>query len=105
MHSTAPVSDPGLTVASVTDKIGSIVLTRKTPLGWFVGFAISFALFQLMLLAITNLVFVGIGLWGVNVPVAWGMDILNFVWWFGIGHAGPSLSTLLLLLGQNWRHY
>jgi hypothetical protein len=47
-------------------------LKRKTPLGWFFGFAISFALFQLMLLAITNLVFIGIGIWGVNVPVGWG---------------------------------
>src|SRR5712671_784788 len=103
MHTTAPVIDPGLTFASVTDKIGSIVLTRKTPLGWFVGFAISFALFQLMLLAITNLVFVGIGLWGVNVPVAWGMDILNFVWWIGIGHAGTLISAILLLLRQEWR--
>src|SRR5215216_1393075 len=103
MHSTSPVIDPGLTFASVTDKISSIVLKRKTSLAWFFGFAISFALFQLMLLTITNLVFVGIGLWGVNVPVAWGMDILNFVWWIGIGHAGTLISAILLLLRQRWR--
>ena len=60
MHSTTPVIDPGLTFASVTDKISSIVLKRKTSLAWFFGFAISFALFQLMLLTITNLLFVGI---------------------------------------------
>src|ERR671925_1578708 len=103
MHSTAPVIDPGLTFASVTDKISSIVLKRKTSIAWFFGFAISFALFQLMLLTITNLVFVGIGLWGVNVPVAWGIDILNFVWWIGIGHAGTLISAILLLLRQRWR--
>ena len=103
MHSTSPVIDPGLTFASVTDKISSIVLKRKTSLAWFFGFAISFALFQLMLLAITNLVFVGIGLWGVNVPIAWGIDILNFVWWIGIGHAGTLISAILLLLRQRWR--
>jgi hypothetical protein len=56
-----------------------------------------------MLLAMTNLVFVGIGLWGVNVPVAWGIDILNFVWWIGIGHAGTLISAILLLLRQRWR--
>src|SRR5215510_4456856 len=94
MHSTAPVIDPGLTFASVTDKISSIVLKRKTSLAWFFGFAISFALFQLMLLAMTNLLFVGIGLWGVNVPVAW---------WIGIGHAGTLISAILLLLRQRWR--
>jgi Ni/Fe-hydrogenase subunit HybB-like protein len=103
MHSTQPVIDPGLTFASVTDKISSIVLKRRTSLAWFFGFAISFALFQLMLLAITNLVFVGIGLWGVNIPVAWGIDILNFVWWIGIGHAGTLISAILLLLRQTWR--
>src|SRR4026209_2834921 len=103
MHSTAPVIDPGLTFASVTDKISSIVLKRKTSLAWFFGFAISFALFQLMLLTITNLLFVGIGVWGVNVPVAWGIDILNFVWWIGIGHAGTLISAILLLLRQRWR--
>src|ERR1700716_2179680 len=102
-HSTAPVVAPDLTFASVTDKISSIVLTRRTPLWWFMGFGISFILFQLMMLAITNLVFVGIGLWGVNVPVAWGIDILNFVWWIGIGHAGTLISAILLLLRQKWR--
>src|SRR5678815_3803708 len=103
MHSTTPVIDPGLTFASVTDKISSIVLKRKTSLAWFFGFAVSFALFQLMLLAITNLLFRGIGLWGVNIPVGWGMDILNFVWWIGIGHAGTLSSAILLLLRQKWR--
>src|SRR5689334_18707532 len=103
MHSTAPVIDPELTFASVTDKISSIVLKRKTSLAWFFGFAISFILFQLMLLTMTNLVVVGIGLWGVNVPVAWGDAILNFVWWIGIGHAGTLISAILLLLRQKWR--
>src|SRR2546423_1133182 len=103
LHSTSPVIDPGLTFASVTDKISSIVLKRKTSLAWFFGFAISFILFQLMLLTITNLVFNGIGLWGVNQPVGWGFAILNFVWWIGIGHAGTLISAILLLLRQKWR--
>ncbi len=103
IHATHPVVGTELTFGSVTDKISAIVLKRKTPIGWFIGFAISFALFQLMLLTITKLLFVGIGLWGVNVPVAWGMDILNFVWWIGIGHAGTLISAILLLLRQKWR--
>src|SRR5207302_8553743 len=89
---------------AVADQISAIVLKRQPPLGWFIGFAISFALFQLMLLAITNLLFRGIGLWGVNVPVGWGIDILNFVWWIGIGHAGTLISAILLLLRQKWRN-
>jgi molybdopterin-containing oxidoreductase family membrane subunit len=103
IHGTHPVVGTELTFGSVTDKISSIVLHRKTPIGWFIGFAISFLLFQLLLLTITNLVFNGIGLWGVNQPVGWGFAIINFVWWIGIGHAGTLISAILLLLRQKWR--
>ncbi|MGI9165967.1 MAG: NrfD/PsrC family molybdoenzyme membrane anchor subunit [Pyrinomonadaceae bacterium] len=103
IHSSAPVVTPGLTFASVTDKISSLVLKRKTPLWWFVGFAISFILVQILLLTITHLVFTGIGIWGNNVPIGWAFDIINFVWWIGIGHAGTLISAILLLLRQQWR--
>src|SRR2546427_13140883 len=103
IHATHPVVGSELTFGSVTDKISAIVLKRKTPIWWFVGFAFSFALFQLMLLTITNMLFRGICLWGVNIPVGWGLDILNFVWWIGIGHAGTLISAILLLLRQKWR--
>src|SRR5437588_8304013 len=103
VHETVPVIEPGHTFASVTDKISAIVLKRKTPLGWFIGFALSFLLFQLLLLAITNLVFTGVGIFGTNQPAGWAMPIINFVWWIGIGHAGPLISAILLLLRQEWR--
>src|SRR5688500_14091896 len=103
IHTTAPVVGPGLTFSSVTDKISSLVLKRKTPLWWFIGFGISFLLVQLLLLTITHLVFTGIGIWGNNVPVGWAFDIINFVWWIGIGHAGTLISAILLLLRQKWR--
>ena len=45
----------------------------------------------------------GVGIWGVNIPVAWGLAISNFVWWIGIGHAGTLISAILLLLRQQWR--
>jgi Ni/Fe-hydrogenase subunit HybB-like protein len=98
-----PVVTPGLTFASVTDKISSLVLKRKTPLWWFIGFAISFILVQILLLTITHLVFTGIGIWGNNIPIGWAFDIINFVWWIGIGHAGTLISAILLLLRQQWR--
>jgi Ni/Fe-hydrogenase subunit HybB-like protein len=91
------------TLASVTEKIASITLTRRTPLGWFAGFAIAFALFMGLLWAVVNLLFRGIGVWGPNVPVGWGFDIINLVWWIGIGHAGTLISAILLLLRQQWR--
>jgi molybdopterin-containing oxidoreductase family membrane subunit len=99
----APVIGPGHTYASITDKISSIVLTRKTPRGWLIGFTITFLLTMMLLYSIGNLLVRGVGLWGINVPVGWGFDIINFVWWIGIGHAGTLISAILLLLRQEWR--
>jgi molybdopterin-containing oxidoreductase family membrane subunit len=100
----APVIEPGHTFATVTDKISSIVLTRPTSLGWIFGFLIGFGLVQVLLLAVTYLVFTGTGIWGINIPVGWGFAIINFVWWIGIGHAGTLISAILLLLRQSWRN-
>jgi len=94
---------PGHTYATVTDKISSIVLTRKTSLGWLAAFGIAFMFVMLLFYAVTYLFVEGIGIWGVNVPVAWGFAIINFVWWIGIGHAGTLISAILLLLRQEWR--
>ena len=46
----------------------------------------------------------GVGIWGINMPVAWGFAIVNFVWWIGIGHAGTLISAILLLFRQSWRN-
>ncbi len=98
-----PAIEPGYTYASVTDKISAIVLTRRTPRSWFVGFGVSFALVMLLFYAIAYVVVTGLGIWGLNAPVGWGFAIINFVWWIGIGHAGTLISAILLLLHQDWR--
>ena len=91
------------TFATVTQKISSIVLSRRTPAGWYIGFTIAFALVMMLVYSIALLLVKGVGIWGVNVPVGWGFAIINFVWWIGIGHAGTLISAILLLLRQEWR--
>jgi hypothetical protein len=91
-----PVIAPGYTSASVTDKIAAVVL-GGTPRWFYVAFGISFSILMMFLYAVTVLFAKGIGVWGINVPVAWGFDIINFVWWIGIGHAGTLISAILLL--------
>src|SRR6202142_781487 len=98
-----PVLEPGYDFASVTDKISAIVLRKKTPKGWMLGFAIAFALVLMLQYAIAVLLVRGVGIWGINIPVGWGFAIVNFVWWIGIGHAGTLISAILLLLRQKWR--
>jgi Ni/Fe-hydrogenase subunit HybB-like protein len=99
----APVIQPGHTFGSLTDKISAIVLTRRAPLLWFVGAGVGFVLTLVLFVSLGKLVLTGIGIWGNNIPVAWAFDIINFVWWIGIGHAGTLISAILLLLRQSWR--
>jgi molybdopterin-containing oxidoreductase family membrane subunit len=95
---------PGQTFESVTQKIAGIVLTPDTPLGWFAFFGVGGAVATLLLTAVCWLFLVGVGIWGITQPVAWGFAIINFVWWIGIGHAGTLISAILLLFKQGWRN-
>ena len=98
-----PLVAPGYNSESVTQKISDIVLKRPVTRGWLGGFAIAFALLLLLNFAIGWLLLKGVGVWGINIPVAWGFAIVNFVWWIGIGHAGTFISAILLLLQRDWR--
>src|SRR3982750_4027278 len=98
-----PVIEPGHTYASVTDQISAIVLTRPPGRLWILGFAFTFCLVMVLTTSIGYLLAKGVGIWGINIPVAWGFAIINFVWWIGIGHAGTFISAFLLLLRQDWR--
>ncbi len=100
---TSEIVGPGHDFTTVTDKISSIVLGRSMPGGWFLGFGIAFLLVMVLLYAVGTLLVKGVGVWGINNPVGWGFDIINFVWWIGIGHAGTLISAILLLLRQEWR--
>jgi Ni/Fe-hydrogenase subunit HybB-like protein len=98
-----PVINPGHTYGSITDKLTGLVLTKHTPLVWFGIMAVGFTLLLGLTVALTKLIFTGIGIWGNNAPVGWAFDIINFVWWIGIGHAGTLISAILLLFKQDWR--
>jgi Ni/Fe-hydrogenase subunit HybB-like protein len=89
--------------STISDKIAGVVLGAPTPKQWFVILGIAFVVLQLLPFAMGNLLVVGIGKFGINQPVGWGMDIINFVWWIGIGHAGTLISAILMLFRQEWR--
>jgi molybdopterin-containing oxidoreductase family membrane subunit len=98
-----PVIAPGHTAGTVTDQIATIVL-QKTPRGFYLAFGAAFIMVMVFLMSVTKLFLTGVGIWGNNVPVGWAFDIINFVWWIGIGHAGTLISAILLLLRQSWRN-
>src|SRR5271165_5643418 len=99
-----PVISPGQTFDSVTDTITDAVLKRPIGLGWLAGLGVGMALLAVLGMAVTWLLLRGVGIWGIEMPVAWGFAIINFVWWIGIGHAGTLISAILLLFKQTWRN-
>ncbi len=91
------------TYDSATDKINNVILAGKTPMPIAVAMGICFLFAGVLFFTIGKLVSTGIGIWGNNQPVAWAFDIINFVWWIGIGHAGTLISAILFLFRQEWR--
>ncbi len=87
----------------ITDTLTGLVLRRSLKTGWLLAALFFLLLIVVFTIATSYLIFKGVGIWGINVPVAWGFAITNFVWWIGIGHAGTFISAILLLLHQKWR--
>ncbi|MBW6489891.1 MAG: polysulfide reductase NrfD [Lentimicrobium sp.] len=78
-------------------------IDQPIPTWWKAVFGVSMLATLIGVIAIYKTVSEGIGTWGVNNSVGWGWEIINFVWWIGIGHAGTAFSIFLLILRQKWR--
>ncbi len=86
----------------ITERICGIVENRQ-PFIWWILFVPSVIGFLCLVFSLVYLVSTGVGVWGMNHPIAWGWDIVNFVFWIGIGHAGTLISAILFLTRQKWR--
>jgi len=98
----APLVLGGKDFTAVTDTVAAVT-ERPTTLAWYIAFAISMSLLGVLMVCLGYLFTTGVGVWGNNQPVSWAFDIVNFVFWVGIGHAGTLISAILFLLRQNWR--
>jgi len=98
-----PIIPETLTHAAVSDRISGIVLEQPSPVAWKLAFFVSAVLVFMLLAALTVVFTTGVGLFGINIPVAWGFPIVNTIWWIGIAHAGTLISAVLLLTRQHWR--
>jgi len=99
----SPVLAPGQTYESVGASVADVVLSGHVPKQWYIATAVGFMGVGCLMMSITWLLLRGVGVWGLNIPVAWGFAIINFVWWIGIGHAGTLISAILFLFKQQWR--
>src|SRR6185312_11082023 len=99
----APVVAPDLTLTSLSEEVSNRVLMSRAPLWWLVGFGISFALFTVLVIQMAWLFINGIGVWGVEIPVAWGFAIAEYVWWIALASGGTIVSALFFLTRSPWR--
>jgi molybdopterin-containing oxidoreductase family membrane subunit len=76
---------------------------RQTDRGLLIAFAVASSFCSMFFCLIGYLIWEGIGIWGNSSPVFWAWDIVNFVFWVGIGHAGTLISAILYLFRQKWR--
>jgi len=71
---------------------------------FYIGISITLTMLMIGAVGLFASLYYGTGLWGNNNPVAWGLPIVNFVFWVGIGHAGTLISAILFLFRQKWRN-
>ncbi len=90
---------------SLSQITNEILASQERPSArwWYLAMLISSLAFGIGLYAIYLFLDEGLGTWGLNNSIGWGWDIINFVWWIGIGHAGTAFSIFLLILRQRWR--
>ena len=99
----APVVEPSVTFRSLSEEVSDRVLRSKTPRWWWVGFALALALLLTLFVQLAWLFIKGIGSWGVNIPVAWGLAIAEYVWWIALASGGTIVSALFFLTRSPWR--
>jgi molybdopterin-containing oxidoreductase family membrane subunit len=90
--------------AAVTNEVAGIPLEFPHRLTWWIWFLCAGSLLGVYIVSAWVLFVEGVGVWGNNIPVNWGLAISNYIWWIGIGHAGTLISAMLLLLQQHWRN-
>lgn len=86
------------------DDIISKPLDTKPDKKYYIALAVTLTMLMIGGVGLLASLYYGTGLWGNNNPVGWGLPIVNFVFWVGIGHAGTLISAILFLLRQKWRN-
>jgi formate-dependent nitrite reductase membrane component NrfD len=85
--------------AFTTDIAEAPLKARYGPL-WRLALAVSGALVALLGVTLAASAWLGVGVWGVNIPYVWGFDLINYAWWIGIAN-GASLFAAILVLRRH----
>ena len=80
-----------------------IIATLRPSFAWFVALGLSMLALLVGALTWTYQIREGLGAAGYHPPVMWGVYIITFVFWVGIGHAGTLISAILYLFRAGFR--
>jgi molybdopterin-containing oxidoreductase family membrane subunit len=80
-----------------------IMATLRPTKGWFAALTVAIVCLMIGGAAWTYQIHEGLGVAGYNPPVMWGVYIVTFVFWIGIGHAGTLISAILYLFRAGFR--
>ncbi len=94
---------PSESFSSVGLDVAGIAFGHPLRLRWWLALAAAMGLLGLLALSIGAILWLGVGVWGNNVPVTWALDIVSYDWWIGIASGGLLVSAVLLLFGSEWR--
>jgi len=76
---------------------------EQTGKGFYMTLAVLIGVILFALAMYIRQIARGLGVTGMNEPVAWGFYIVNFVFFIGISHAGTLISAILRLSKAEWR--
>jgi Ni/Fe-hydrogenase subunit HybB-like protein len=80
------------------------VITRGVSWQWLALLAMALLGVGQAVATLAYQTYVGLGIAGYQAPVFWGVYIVTFVFWIGIGHAGTLISAILFLFRARWRN-
>jgi Ni/Fe-hydrogenase subunit HybB-like protein len=98
---TADVRLPAITSYEQVDH--DVLATLHPTLTWFLGLGLAITALFIGIACLLYQIYNGLGVAGYNPPVMWGVYIITFVFWVGIGHAGTLISAILYLFRAGFR--
>ena len=81
-----------------------LAVTKGFHWPWLLAFLFAVTGVLTALGALIYETYYGLGVAGYQAPVFWGVYIITFVFWIGIGHAGTLISAILFLFRAKWRN-
>jgi len=92
---------PSLTADQINDQVSYSLRNPGKP--FYFAIVIFLGMIGFGAYCLFTQIFKGLGVAGMNNPVAWGIYLTNFVFWVGIAHSGTLISAILFLFRSRWR--